>query len=410
MESQNQLPAQSDGQQPPPQQHYSDSALGLVATKSFPAIVGTADMMLKSAEVTLVGYEKIGSGHCTAIVRGKTADVRLAVDEGARTAQQFDQLISKLVIPRPMPNLEAVFPIGTRLAELAQQKRGYSHLSNRAIGLLETRGFPAMVAGADAMLKAADVQLASYETIGEGLCTAIIRGSVANVAMAIEVGMEEAERVGELNAVMVIPRLLEDLEHTLPVASYWLEGESEQESASVSQRQVQEEPEQQKQPLSLPEKEKEQEPEPVQQEETQQSEKEQESQQESEKQQEAEPSEALSPPEKEQAQPQQPETPQPIEENQPLSFPEKEKEQIERTPLSLSKEDKQEQEQEESQEQGEQEKQQEEEEERPLLQLPELEKIDRWQEEEQQQQQQQRQQRAQPPEEDNNDDEQEPPL
>ncbi|MGK7943469.1 MAG: BMC domain-containing protein [Microcystaceae cyanobacterium] len=207
----------------PKTQHHSDSALGLVSTKSFPAIVGTADMMLKSADVTMVGYEKIGSGHCTAIVRGKVANVRLAVAEGARTAEQFGQLVSKLVIPRPMPNLEAVFPIGSHLVEIAQQQRGYSRLSNSSIGLLETRGFPAMVGASDAMLKSADVQLASYETIGDGLCTAIIRGSVANVAVAIEVGMQEAERIGELHAVMVIPRLLEDLEHTLPVASCWLD-------------------------------------------------------------------------------------------------------------------------------------------------------------------------------------------
>jgi carbon dioxide concentrating mechanism protein CcmO len=180
-------------------------------------------MMVKSAEVTLVGYEKIGGGHCTAIVRGNIADVRLAVEEGAKTAAQFGQLISKLVIARPMPNLEAIFPIGSRLVELAQEQRGYSRLSNRSIGLLETRGFPAMVGAADAMLKSADVQLASYEIIGAGLCTAIIRGSVANVAVAIEAGMAEAERIGELSAVMIIPRLLEDLEHTLPVASCWLE-------------------------------------------------------------------------------------------------------------------------------------------------------------------------------------------
>ena len=206
---------------------FKDSALGLVSTTSFPAIVGTADMMLKSAEVTMVGYEKIGSGHCTAVVRGNIADVRLAVEEGAKTADKFGQLVSKLVIARPMPNLEAIFPIGSHLIELTQKRRGYSRLSNRSIGLLETRGFPAMVGGADAMLKSADVQLASYEKIGDGLCTAIIRGSIANVAMAIDAGMQEAERIGELHAVMVIPRLLEDLEHTLPVANYWMEQEKD---------------------------------------------------------------------------------------------------------------------------------------------------------------------------------------
>ncbi|MEM8641099.1 MAG: BMC domain-containing protein [Cyanobacteria bacterium P01_G01_bin.54] len=201
----------------------SESALGMVSTRSFPAIVGTADMMLKSSGITLVGYEKIGAGYCTAIVRGKTADVRLAVEEGARTAEQFGQLVSKMVLARPMPNLEVIFPIGTQFQELQQEQRGYSRLSNQSLGLLETRGFPAMVGAADAMLKAADVSLAGYETIGDGLCTALVRGTVANVAVAVEVGMHEAERIGEFSAVMVIPRPLEDLEQTLPVADYWLE-------------------------------------------------------------------------------------------------------------------------------------------------------------------------------------------
>lgn len=201
---------------------FTDMALGLVSAQSFPAIVGIADHMLKSSGVTLVGYEKIGGGHCTAIVRGNVADVRLAVQEGAERAEQFGQKLSTLVVPRPMPNLEVVLPIGNRLAQLATG-RGHSKLSNQAVGLLETRGFPAMVGAADAMLKAADVVLAAYETIGAGLCTAIVRGSVANVAMALDVGMVEAERIGELHAVMLVPRPLEDLDQTLPLASCWIE-------------------------------------------------------------------------------------------------------------------------------------------------------------------------------------------
>lgn len=199
-----------------------DTALGLVSTKSFPAIVGTADMMLKSAGVHLVGYEKIGSGHCTAIVRGGIADVRLAVEAGVQTAEQFGQLVSSLVIPRPFPNLDVVLPITNRLSKIMEEG-SYSRLSNQAVGLVETRGFPAMVGACDAMLKAADVHLAAYEKIGAGLCTAIIRGSVANVAVAVEAGMYEAERIGELNAVMVIPRPLDELEQTLPLASCWIE-------------------------------------------------------------------------------------------------------------------------------------------------------------------------------------------
>lgn len=219
---------------------FQETALGLVSSQSFPAIVGIADTMLKTAEVTLVGYEKIGSGYCTAIVRGATANVRLAVQTGAEVAENIGQLVSTLVIPRPSPNLEAVLPIGSRLQQLVE-RGGHSRLSNQAVGLLETRGFPAMVGAADAMLKSADVQLAAYERIGAGLCTVIIRGSVANVAVAVDAGASEAERIGELNAVMVIPRPLDDLEQTLPLASCWID---------------------QPQPLKLPVKVKEKEKEP----------------------------------------------------------------------------------------------------------------------------------------------------
>jgi carbon dioxide concentrating mechanism protein CcmO len=198
-----------------------ETALGMVSVSSFPAIIGTADMMLKSAAVTFVGYEKIGGGHCTALVRGRITDVRLAVQAGAEAAEQFGQLVSTSVIARPFPNLDVVLPINSRLSQYANGE--YSRLSNQAIGLLETRGFPAMVGAADAMLKSAEVHLAAYETIGAGLCTAIVRGSVADVAVAIEAGMYEAERIGEFHTLMIIPRPLDELEETLPVASCWIE-------------------------------------------------------------------------------------------------------------------------------------------------------------------------------------------
>ncbi|MER3431853.1 MAG: carbon dioxide concentrating mechanism/carboxysome shell protein [Leptolyngbya sp. ERB_1_1] len=204
------------------QDRYADSALGLVSTQSFPAIVGTADMMLKSSGVTLVGYEMIGGGYCTAVVRGGISDVRLAVEVGAETVEQFGMKVSTVIIPRPMPNLDAVLPIGSKLAAMIG-KHSTNQFRNLAVGLLETRGFPAMVAAADAMVKSADVTLTAYHTIGDGLCTAIVRGTVANVAMAVEVGMQEAERVGELHSVMVIPRALDDLDQTLPIASCWVE-------------------------------------------------------------------------------------------------------------------------------------------------------------------------------------------
>lgn len=192
------------------------AALGLVSTQSFPAVIGTADAMIKSADVMLIGYEKTGAGHCTAVVRGGVADIRMAVEAGTATAKQFGQFISASMIPRPLPNLEAVLPICMHLDEL--ERIGNGRIGSGALGLLETRGFPAMVGAADAMTKSAEVQVVAHQSIGDGLCTVIIRGSLSNVAIAVEAGMHEAERIGELHAVMVIPRPLDELEQSLPQA------------------------------------------------------------------------------------------------------------------------------------------------------------------------------------------------
>ncbi|NJK62589.1 MAG: BMC domain-containing protein [Synechococcaceae cyanobacterium SM2_3_1] len=199
----------------------ASSSLGLIETRSFPVIVRIADAMLKSSGVSLVGFEKTHGGYCTAVVRGGIADVRIAIEAGSRLGEEFGQLISSLVIPRPMANLEAVLPISNRLSEWAQ-RHGYNRASRQAVGLLETRGFPALVGAADEMLKTGEVELVAYETIGDGLCTAIVRGSVANVTISIEAGMYKAEQIGELNAVAIIPRPLDDLEQALPVASCFI--------------------------------------------------------------------------------------------------------------------------------------------------------------------------------------------
>jgi len=200
--------------QAPKPKPIDEGALGLVCTRSFPAIIGTADMMLKSSGITLVGYEKTGSGYCTAVVRGGYADVKIAVAAGKKTAEQFDQYVSSMMLPRPWPNLDVVLPISTRFAEFAEQSGDFE--TTGAIGMIETRGFPAMVGASDAMMKCANVELITYETTGSGLCTAIVQGRIGDVTMAVEAGMNEAERIGELHAIMVIPRPLDDLMKAMP--------------------------------------------------------------------------------------------------------------------------------------------------------------------------------------------------
>ncbi len=75
-----------------------------------------------------------------------------------------------------------------------------------ALGMVECKGLVAMIEAADAMVKAANVQLVGYEKIGAGFVTAIVRGDVAAVKAATDAGAAAARRVGELVSVHVIPR------------------------------------------------------------------------------------------------------------------------------------------------------------------------------------------------------------
>ena len=86
-------------------------ALGMIETRGFTAMVEAADAMVKAANVVLVGYEKTGGGHNTAIVRGDVAAVKAATDAGAASARKVGELIAVHVIPRPHQNLDEVLPI-----------------------------------------------------------------------------------------------------------------------------------------------------------------------------------------------------------------------------------------------------------------------------------------------------------
>ncbi len=86
-----------------------------------------------------------------------------------------------------------------------------------ALGMIETRGFAAMVEASDAMVKAAKVELVSYEKIGGGYVTACVRGDVAAVKAAIEAGVRGAERVGEVVSTHVIARPHSNIDQVLPL-------------------------------------------------------------------------------------------------------------------------------------------------------------------------------------------------
>jgi carbon dioxide concentrating mechanism protein CcmK len=98
-------------------------SLGMLETLGFPAVVEAADAMVKSAEVTLVGYEKIGSGRVTVIIRGDVSAVQVALATGIESIKRVNggDVLSSHIIARPDPNLEYVLPV--RYTEAVMQFR-----------------------------------------------------------------------------------------------------------------------------------------------------------------------------------------------------------------------------------------------------------------------------------------------
>jgi ethanolamine utilization protein EutM len=85
-------------------------ALGMVETKGLVGAIEAADAMVKAANVTLLGKEKVGAGLVTVMVRGDVGAVKASVEAGGAAAQRVGELISVHVIPRPHDEVEAILP------------------------------------------------------------------------------------------------------------------------------------------------------------------------------------------------------------------------------------------------------------------------------------------------------------
>lgn len=94
-----------------------------------------------------------------------------------------------------------------------------AELAQVAIGMIETRGIVPAIEAADAMVKAANVQIVAKETAGGGLVAIIVRGDVGAVKAATDAGAVAANKVGEVLSVHVIPRPHDDLAAILPMPS-----------------------------------------------------------------------------------------------------------------------------------------------------------------------------------------------
>jgi microcompartment protein CcmL/EutN len=98
-------------------------ALGMIETRSFPAMVEAADAMVKAAKVELVSFENTGGGYVTAVIRGDVAAVRAACEAGQAAASKVGELIAVHIIARPHSNVDLVLPLGRKEQVQAEQKK-----------------------------------------------------------------------------------------------------------------------------------------------------------------------------------------------------------------------------------------------------------------------------------------------
>lgn len=178
-------------------------AIGMVETVGLVGVVEAGDAMAKAASVQLLGWDRVGSGLVTVFCSGDVAAVKSAVDAGSTAAAKVGEVHSVHVIPRPHSELTAVVP--------ERDDSSDSDDRIRALGLIETKGTIGVVEAADAMSKAADVEIVKLQDIGGGYITVLVSGDVGSVQASVSAGAESAERVGELVSQHVIPRPHDDL-------------------------------------------------------------------------------------------------------------------------------------------------------------------------------------------------------
>ena len=192
--------------------YYGEEALGIIETTGMvPAVYG-ADAMLKAADVELVSYENIGSTLVTIFVKGDVAAVKASVDAGKEAAGSIGPLTASTVMPRPIRgvgDIVSCHDIDNDLPEtLPENTTGY-----RALGMVETFGIVFVIEAADAMLKAADVELVGYENTASGYISVLVRGDVGACKAAVAAGVKIVEEMGtEVHSSIVIPTPHPDLE------------------------------------------------------------------------------------------------------------------------------------------------------------------------------------------------------
>ena len=127
-------------------------------------------------------------------------------------ASPAKEVVEKVIEKKPSEEVKTETTKTTKKSETKEIKT----MVQQALGMVETRGLVAAIEAADAMLKAANVELVGTEKIGSGLVSVMVRGDVGAVKAAVEAGLAAAQKLGEIIATHVIPRPHTDVEKILP--------------------------------------------------------------------------------------------------------------------------------------------------------------------------------------------------
>ncbi len=195
--------------------YYGEEALGLIETLGMvPAIYG-ADQMLKAADVKLISYENVGSTLVTIMVKGDVAAVKASVSAGSAAASEIGKLTAHNVMPRPIRGVGDIVSVHAVSDEIQPAERV------RALGMIETFGIVFVLEAADAMIKAADVELIGYENTASGYISALVQGDVAACESAVEAGVRAVKEMeGNLYSSVVIPMPHPDLNKITKIYSF----------------------------------------------------------------------------------------------------------------------------------------------------------------------------------------------
>ena len=129
-------------------------------------------------------------------------------------ASPAPEVVEKVIEKKPVEEVKTEEPKKTTTKK--SDTKEIKTMVQQALGMVETRGLVAAIEAADAMLKAANVELVGTEKIGSGLVSVMVRGDVGAVKAAVEAGLAAAQKLGEIIATHVIPRPHTDVEKILP--------------------------------------------------------------------------------------------------------------------------------------------------------------------------------------------------